>query len=922
MKLEFLMRKMLLLLLLSSLCFPLLVGAQGFHKVFSPNGVDVWAVGNGGRLFRSYDGGDTWGMLTLTNSTLRSVNVRGSRLLVGADNGKLFRSNDGGSNWDSTSFGSALLSILFPTNNLGFIVGGSGTILRSTDGGTSWSNVSSPITRTLNAIAFTDSTNGWIVGDSGSVLRTTNRGITWNPVSVGLLSTNLTSVGAVGSTISITGRDATVIQSRNSGTSWFAIDFKIESKSDVNKVVLMDPATALYCGGGGFIRKTTDGGTNFSFQKNPMLANLSDLFFFDGQRGWGCSDRTNAIVRTTNGGATWLLPAGTSVNYSWTQKLSAGSSTVRGNTFAINPLDKRTIYVVLGTRVYASHDVGETWTAIGSPIPNGTKTSSFYVSPTDTNLFVAAFGAPDGIKRSTDYGSTWTTPLTRAFTEYGMPLEMDPKNPNNLFFGPEDGYLYKSTNFGLTWDTLSRPNFRSPCDLVVVYEKPDNMFCGDGVTGSGSGQIFTSADAGRSWSLVQTVTGSEIPTIGSSWLDNSLAYATAWSTGGVRKTTDTGNQWPQVHTAGSAWGVDISKDDPNVVMFGVYGGSTSYLSTDGGQNWITSSLAGSNYAILGYDRSTFLAQQSGGVFKYTITYTVPVSNLQTLAVVQPAAGSVWLYNTTRNITWSSGNLTNLRIEYKTSPTAPWQLIVASTPASAGSYAWTVPNTPTSLARVRISDATDGVPADSSALFAIASSALYVSTLSLNFDTVAVGFSRGDTLRITNAGTATLVLSSLTTRHPSFAPGRSSFSIPPGGSDTLTVTFGPLGAGVYRDSLRIVSNSPDSISYVALFGVGSPPVSVGEGRIAGMIPSSYHLFQNYPNPFNPTTMLSFDIPVAGHVMLTVYNMLGQLVRTAANGYYQPGRYEAQFDALTLPSGLYFYRLSTAQFSDTKRMMLLK
>ena len=89
-----------------------------------------------------------------------------------------------------------------------------------------------------------------------------------------------------------------------------------------------------------------------------------------------------------------------------------------------------------------------------------------------------------------------------------------------------------------------------------------------------------------------------------------------------------------------------------------------------------------------------------------------------------------------------------------------------------------------------------------------------------------------------------------------------------------------------------------------------------------IAESYSLTQNYPNPFNPTTQISFTLPKAGNVSLTVYNTLGQKVATLVNGNLAAGSHTVSFNANNLASGVYFYRLSAGSYASTMKMMLLK
>ena len=87
-------------------------------------------------------------------------------------------------------------------------------------------------------------------------------------------------------------------------------------------------------------------------------------------------------------------------------------------------------------------------------------------------------------------------------------------------------------------------------------------------------------------------------------------------------------------------------------------------------------------------------------------------------------------------------------------------------------------------------------------------------------------------------------------------------------------------------------------------------------------SNYKLFQNYPNPFNSSTTIKFEIPKDGLVTLKIYNILGEEIETLFNEERSSGRYEVNFDAFKLPSGIYFYQLKTRDYVDTRKMILLK
>ncbi len=903
---------------------PVAVLAAGFHGVHTSNGADVWAVGNTGSVFWSTNGGTSWSSMTLGNLTLRSVVVSGSIVRIVGDQGTCFVSTDGGNIWDDVSLGTTntLRAMVFTDANNGFIVGDNGTLLKTTDGGQTWEPRASSTSGNLHAVAFSNSNTGYAVGTAGTLVKTTDTGTSWSPLTVGFTGSSevFTSVAACDSVVYVTGTNGTCMKSIDGGETWTSLKFKTDVRSDVHDVFAHDASRVVFTGGGGFIRITGNAGASFEWGQHQMHAPLSDIFFLNSQNGWACSPNNNAILRTNDGGNTWSLPQGTTVTYLWSQKLNLGGSTVRGNAFSINPFNKNMVYCALGNRVYASYDRGDNWIQIANMPSPGSKVNSFYVSPKDSNTWVAAYGSPDRIVRTTNRGMNWTDVISRQFTEYGMPLEMDGSHPDTLLFGPEDGHLYRSTDFGSSWDTLSFPDFRSPCDLVVVREFPNVLWCGDGITGSGNGEMFRSTDGGLNWTLMFTTTGSEIPTVANGDQDPAIGYATAWGSGGVRSTKNFGEEWNSIATTGSTWGVDIAKDDPNVVLYGVYGGATSYLSTNGGNSFSTSSLNGSNYALFCYDRSTFLAQQSGGLWKYNITYTVP-TNVASVSLLTPDGGESWQFGSTHDITWAAAGVGSIKIEYKTGPSSPWQTITENTPAVSGSYAWDVPNAPSNQVRVRISNVFGGNPVDSSnAFFAITTAAISATPASLTFQETGVGTSSTDTVMIYNAGTGTLVVTSITSATSAFGVSRGSFSIPAGMSDTITVIFSPDQVQAYDDTLTVASNATGNLQ-IPVTGNGSPASSAGED----IVPTVYALWQNYPNPFNPSTRMSYDIPKSGLVTLSVYNILGQQVATLVNQVQDAGRYSVEFGGrgeIQLPTGMYIYKLQSGDFTAVRKMLLVK
>jgi Secretion system C-terminal sorting domain/Putative esterase len=99
------------------------------------------------------------------------------------------------------------------------------------------------------------------------------------------------------------------------------------------------------------------------------------------------------------------------------------------------------------------------------------------------------------------------------------------------------------------------------------------------------------------------------------------------------------------------------------------------------------------------------------------------------------------------------------------------------------------------------------------------------------------------------------------------------------------------------------------------------VVVGVEKEEGL-PRQFTLEQNYPNPFNPSTVINYQLPVGSYVILKVYDILGNEVRTLVNEQKPAGSYEVEIEASSLTSGVYFYQLKADDFISTKKMILLK
>jgi photosystem II stability/assembly factor-like uncharacterized protein len=142
------------------------------------------------------------------------------------------------------------------------------------------------------------------------------------------------------------------------------------------------------------------------------------------------------------------------------------------------------------------------------------------------------------------------------------------------------------------------------------------------------------------------------------------------------------------------------------------------------------------------------------------------------------------------------------------------------------------------------------------------------------------------------------------------------------------SWNDIVSGLFNNSLSIVSFAFSSAGYV--FGgqqndgyiYRSGQAYIGIKNIGNEIPNLFSLSQNYPNPFNPNSKIKFQISKSSDVKLLVFDVLGREVAALVNQPLQPGTYEVEFDGTDYPSGVYYYRLISELYTETKKMILIK
>ena len=149
---------------------------------------------------------------------------------------------------------------------------------------------------------------------------------------------------------------------------------------------------------------------------------------------------------------------------------------------------------------------------------------------------------------------------------------------------------------------------------------------------------------------------------------------------------------------------------------------------------------------------------------------------------------------------------------------------------------------------------------------------------------------------------------------------------------LQITSGPslnkarkeLTAVKYHNSIYVFGGIDDNKQSIK--DIEKLDVITGISQQENSIINDYHLYNNYPNPFNPSTIIKYSVPKESFVSLKIYNIIGEEIKTLVNEKKSAGNYAIKFNAYqngnSLPSGVYFYKLQVADFSQTKKMMLLK
>ncbi len=279
---------------------------HGVH--FRPGGSRGWAVGDGGRILRTLDGGAAWTIQTSGASASLNAAWFTSDLegWVVGNSGTVLHTTNAGGTWTrllNTGASEHLYDVQFAHRDTGWAVGANGLILRTVNRGGSWQRVS-PTLFDLHGVSFAGGNHGWAVGDNGVILGTHDGGQKWYTVLPTVTGAGLRSVWrasvARANAVGAAGVVPRTVASADTA-SWLLAN--AGASFDLYGVCFPTPAVGFAVGSnaGGAVLNSVDGGASWQ----PQLANsafrLEDVFFVDAQRGWAVG-ANGTIVHTVTGG--------------------------------------------------------------------------------------------------------------------------------------------------------------------------------------------------------------------------------------------------------------------------------------------------------------------------------------------------------------------------------------------------------------------------------------------------------------------------------------------------------------------------------------------------------------------------------------------------------------------------------------------
>ncbi len=522
---------------------------KNLKHVWFANSETDYVTGEEGFIMKTTDGGSSW--LIQESGTTEVFNdiffLNENIGYIAGMNGQLLRTTNGGETWNRAfiSIYSDVYSVHFVNSNVGYAAASMRTVYKTVDGGNSWTSTSGDPYLNLLSIYFLDANIGYVAGQSNFMMKTTNGGNFWThfqsnrPIEKMQFINELTGYALSYNEL---------VKTINGGTTWNPVGME-----DCLSFCFSNPNTVYGVGGNGRLLKSEDSGvtsTNYTF--SVTNANLEDVHFPDENTGYivsqydvGAGLRYGQVLKTTDGGDTWLITADGDF----------------GRLTSVFFTDVNTGYMVCGYgKIYKTTDGGYLWDTLAVSYDNYLSEIVFVNSNTG---FIAGQSSNGIILKTNDAGTTWQTVYEGSspvrgihFIDEnigygilyssilktingGMSWTETPINQSiilDVFFLNQDigyvcGYmgLHKTTDGGETWTELPGPWMGHLINIFFVDENT-GYISGDG------GSFYQTNDGGLTWTNLRPT-----PLANSTlWFTNNLTGIAVCLFGNIFKTTNGG----------------------------------------------------------------------------------------------------------------------------------------------------------------------------------------------------------------------------------------------------------------------------------------------------------------------------------------------------------------------------------------------
>ncbi len=705
--------------------------------------------------------------------------------------------------------------------------------------------------------------------------------------------------------------------------------------NDLNDVFVFSSDRAIAVGNIGTVIQTTDGGAHWQVQHHAAGTSndLSGVHFTDSLDGWAVAGPL--VLHSTDAGATWAaVCSDTSLSYnavcfvdrdtgfvagkegvllrttdggvSWDRRmmddyLGGGWRDIFG-LHHITFTDKNNGWIVgagyYGNQIYHTTDCGRSWQWMELVILPKVLTGLYDIRWSDQQHGFIVGNAGVFLK-TTDGGLTWQ--YRNLAEKYQKPeyqcfysLTFTDSLNGCIVGGDLYAFILKTTDGGENWVEVANNNGDMMNHFYRIGFAPSPHQNAGWIVGQ-FGMIYRTTDGGQQW-LAQREKKYEFLSV--HFLDENTGWAVG-NSGVILHTTDGGVAWELQHQADSLLFESVyALDTQNAFAVGTVISATSgqatnavlSRTTDAGLHW-TTNIDPTNilYNSVGFSRDSigWISAAYGALLK-TTNRGLSWYNVILDSSLSPATGRIHFVDSLTGWVGASLKTTDGGLHWH-NQTLP-MLSFSSASFVNGNLGWAVGD---ATGNPNIYKTTDG--GDNW-------SALGKTYPGYHF---AIFFMNETTGWIAGYNTSVQQSMLKTTDGGSTWHGQ---DIPSLRLNDITFasqnTGWAVGEGIFKTA------------------DGGGVMSVNRQQSPGsMVPHTIVLFQNYPNPFNPTTIISYGLPRASHVTLTVYNILGQKVAALVNGTVAAGIHEFKFDATGLSSGVYFYQLRAGPVVQTRKLLLL-